>query len=150
MAAKQIYVFGQWAAGSTGIVLFRLSSPLVDTSTGPATRYGTAFRTATLNAQAQIGITLVATDDQAIQPTGQTWSVIEVINGHREDPYDVVIPAGAPGGTIDLHSLTPTSGPQAPSLYAPPPSSFTNARLNNRTGIYVPSDWGASWRPALA
>ncbi|MGH9093830.1 MAG: hypothetical protein ACRDXE_01580, partial [Acidimicrobiales bacterium] len=117
MAAKQIYVTGQWAPGSTGIVLFRPSTPLVDTSTGPTTRYGTALREAVLNAGAQIGISLVATDDPAIAPTGQTWSVIEVINGHREDPYDVIIPAAAAGGTIDIHSLTPVSGPQAPVLY---------------------------------
>ncbi|MGH9093828.1 MAG: hypothetical protein ACRDXE_01570 [Acidimicrobiales bacterium] len=117
MAAKQITVFAHWSPGTTGIVLFRPSAPLIDTSTAPATAYGTYVREAQISAAGNMSISVVATDDPAIVPTGQTWTVTEVVNGHREDPYDVIIPAAAAGGTVDLHSLARLSGPQAPAAY---------------------------------
>lgn len=78
-----------------------------DASTNPLT--------ATLNGSGQIsvnstvGIVLIANDDTTTQPTGSTWVVTENITGSPSRTYDVVIPHAAPGGTIDLSQLSPST-----------------------------------------
>lgn len=53
---------------------------------------------------------LEANDDPPTDPSGATWTVTEQISGAlgSRPSYQVVIPHGAPGGTIDLATLAPT------------------------------------------
>ena len=59
----------------------------------------------TLNAQGAFSVILPATDDTSVSPTNFTYLVEEAFpNGAT---YDITVPQGSVGGTIDLADLSP-------------------------------------------
>jgi hypothetical protein len=108
MAFSQITITGTWkeADGTTparGRVVLQLSRALQDSSTNTIRA---AYREVVpLNANGAISKVVVANDDVTSTPTGTSYHVREEIVGAAVREYDVVIPAAAPGATIDLADL---------------------------------------------
>ena len=62
--------------------------------------------TANLNGLGELSLTLPATDDPDLEPTGWTYTVTENI-GLRPRTYDIEVPHNTPGGTLDLADAMP-------------------------------------------
>jgi lysophospholipase L1-like esterase len=63
--------------------------------------------TATLNAQGAFSVTLVATDNTAMQPTGWAYDVTETLTGFAPRTYSIVLPQAVPA--VDLADIAPAN-----------------------------------------
>src|SRR5437868_192861 len=63
-------------------------------------------------------ISLPATDDPAISPSGWSYEVVERLTGHPTRRYRVAVPLAA-SGTLELSDLTPATTAVPTASYAP-------------------------------
>lgn len=77
--------------------------------------------TVSLDGAGHITVSLVATNDPYLSPTGWTYAVTENITGVPALTYNIIIDQNAAGGTVDLADL-------APAVAVPATTSFISAQ----------------------
>lgn len=109
MGITSITLTGTFANADTtaasGTVSLTLNEPIANSTV----IYHTQPQICTLNGDGEISQVLVANDDTATTPTGSFYTVVEDIDGAPNREYTVVIPHTAPGGTVDLSTLMPST-----------------------------------------
>jgi hypothetical protein len=128
-----------------GTLRFTPSAPMTNGDTVVA-----AGRSKPLDAEGDLNIVIAANNDPGTTPPGVSYEVREQIDGQPIRIYYVVIPYDAPGGTVDLSTLTPATvppvvtypitGPQGPQGIQGPPGAI--ATVNGDVGPAVVLDAG--------
>lgn len=104
--------------------------------------------TATLDADGSFAVTLQASDDLSIAPSGWTYAVSERIAGAREvREYDIDIPTSAAVTGIDLWDVAPASATSGDPTTFPTLAAF--AALEGRVGT-LETTYAPLASPALA
>jgi hypothetical protein len=106
-----ITVTGTWTrpdgsqAPASGGVTFQLAHPITD----PGGNVIVAAQTvsADLDANGSISVDLAATDEPGTSPRGNTYYVIESIEGQPRRTYSIEVPHDATNGRVDLADVAP-------------------------------------------
>ncbi|WP_322768416.1 hypothetical protein [Frankia sp. Cr1] len=102
-----INVQGSWikpdGTVAAGSVWFEPSVPLVDA--GGDVIVAPVKVAATLDVNGAISVTLPATDDTDVSPTGWTYTVTERITGAPQRSYSIGVPVSSPGGILRLDDV---------------------------------------------
>jgi len=122
-----ITVTGTWTrpdgsqAPASGGVTFQLAHPITDS--GGNVIVAAQTTSVELDAQGSISVDLAATDEPGTSPRGNTYEVIESIEGQPRRTYSIEVPHDATNQTIDLADVAPAFD-SAVTSRAPSPHSL--------------------------
>jgi len=122
-----ITVTGTWTrpdgsqAPASGGVTFQLAHPITDPDGNVIVAAQTV--SADLDANGSISVDLAATDEPGTSPIGNTYYVIESIEGSPRRTYSIEVPHDATNATIDLADVAPALD-SAVTSRAPSPHSL--------------------------
>jgi lysophospholipase L1-like esterase len=112
VAPTQITVTGSYTTAggdpAEGSVSFQLRRAIIDSSANVVVARTT--HTVELDAAGAFSVSLAATDDAESLPVGNTYQVVERINGARTQRWSFELPHDAPDATVDMADLVPVDG----------------------------------------
>lgn len=109
-----VTVTGSWGASATGLVTFTANAVLADGTSAPPQFVLPTPVTAVLVGGA-ISVTLMATDDSHLSPSGWVWTVSEQIVGQANRTYNIQLPAAQT--PVDLTAVAKVTTPPAQTAY---------------------------------